>query len=133
MMDGPVILFDGICNLCNSCVNAVIRRDPQKIFRFASQQSETGKRLLRQFNLLENDINSFILIENDQVFTRSAAALRVAKKLHGPAKLLYGFIIVPGFIRDAVYNWIAHNRYRWFGKRESCMIPEPSVISRFIN
>jgi predicted DCC family thiol-disulfide oxidoreductase YuxK len=133
MMDGPVILFDGICNLCNSSVNYVIRHDPQKIFRFASLQSEPGKKLLKQFDLPENDINSFVLIENDQPFTRSAAALRVARKLKGPISLLYGFIIVPRFIRDAVYDLIAHKRYRWFGKRESCMVPGTSVSSRFLN
>ena len=133
MNDGPVILFDGVCNLCNSAVQYVIRHDPKSKFRFASLQSDAGKQLLRQFDLPENDINSFVLIQKDKAFTRSRAALTVAKQLKGPISLLYGFIIVPSFIRDVVYDLVAKKRYYWFGKKDSCMVPDPSLNSRFIN
>ena len=133
MNDGPVILFDGVCNLCNGSVQFVIRHDRKKLFRFASLQSESGQQLLQQHQLPQTDFNSFVLIENGKVFTRSTAALKVAQKLSGPVKLLYGFIIVPKFIRDAVYNFISKNRYKWFGKKDSCMIPTPELRNRFLN
>lgn len=133
MTSQPVILFDGICNLCNKSVQYVIRHDPGSVFKFASLQSETGRNLLNQYALSANDLNSFILIMNGKAYTRSTAALKVAGYLHGPARILYGFIIVPAFIRNAVYNTIARNRYKWFGKKESCMIPSPTLEARFLN
>ena len=128
----PIILFDGVCNLCNGAVQFVIKRDPDGKFLFASLQSEEGKKLLQQFELPENDFSSFVLIEDDKVFTRSTGALKVAKQLKGAIKLLYAFIIVPKFIRDAVYNWIARNRYKWFGKQNECMLPTPELKERFL-
>ncbi|MFT3908913.1 MAG: thiol-disulfide oxidoreductase DCC family protein [Ferruginibacter sp.] len=133
MSTHPIILFDGICNLCNSSVQYVIKHDPAASFKFASLQSEQGQNLLRQFNLATNDINSFVLIQDNKAYTRSTAALKVAKQIKGATKLLYGFIIVPAFIRDAVYSFIAHNRYKWFGKRNECMAPTPSLKERFLN
>jgi len=129
----PIILFDGVCNLCNSSVQHVIRHDPKEIFKFASLQGEAGKQLLKQYDLSVNDMNSFVLIQDNTAYTRSTAALFVAKRLTGISKLLYGFIIVPPFIRNAVYNMIAKNRYKWFGKKEACMIPTASLQSRFLN
>jgi len=129
----PIILFDGICNLCNSAVQFVIRHDKKRLFRFASLQSEAGQSLLQKYHLPENNFNSFVLIRNDKAYTNSGAALRVARQLGGGISLLYGFIIVPPFIRNAVYRLIANNRYRWFGKKESCMIPTPDLRSRFLN
>ncbi len=128
-----IILFDGVCNLCNSSVQYVIKHDSNAIFSFASLQGETGQQLLKQYNLSPSDLNSFVLIKDDKAYTRSTAALTVAKQLTGITKLLYGFIIVPRFIRDAVYNMIAKNRYKWFGKKDSCMIPTPALKSRFLN
>ena len=131
--EGPIILFDGVCNLCNSAVQFVIRHDPAAKFRFASLQSIPGRQLMEQYTLSTTGLNSFILLQDGKVFTRSSAALSVAKQLKGPIKLLYGFIIVPAFIRNAVYDLIARNRYKWFGKKDECMLPSPGIVSRFLN
>ena len=132
-MDKPIVLFDGVCNLCNSAVQFIIRHDKKNIFMFTSLQSDTGKKLLAQYDLPLNELNSFILIENNKAYTRSSGALRVIKKLKGLWPLLYGFIIVPKFIRDGVYNWVGRNRYKWFGKQDACMIPTPELKARFLN
>jgi len=113
----PVVLFDGVCNLCNGAVQFIIKRDKKKQFRFASMQGKAGHELLQKFDLPANDFNSFILFEDNKVYTRSTAALRIAKYMGGGWKLLYGLMIIPRFIRNAVYNVIAKNRYKWFGKR----------------
>jgi predicted DCC family thiol-disulfide oxidoreductase YuxK len=133
MATQPIILFDGVCNLCNRSVQYVIKHDRDALFRFASLQGETGRQLLKQYGLSANDMNSFVLIQDDKAYTRSTAALKVAQQLSGPIKLLYGFIIVPAFIRNAVYDLIARNRYKWFGKKDACMIPTASLQSRFLN
>lgn len=132
-MDKPIVLFDGVCNLCNSAVQFIIRHDKKNIFMFTSLQSDTGQELLAQYDLPLNELNSFILIENNKAYTRSSGALRVIKKLKGLWPLLYGFIIVPKFIRDGVYNWVGRNRYKWFGKQDACMIPTPELKARFLN
>ena len=133
MDNKPIILFDGVCNLCNASVQYVIKHDPQALFNFASLQGETGQQLLKEYNLPANELNSFVLIRDNKAYTRSTAALTVAKELAGITKLLYGFMIVPSFIRNAVYDLIAKNRYRWFGKKDSCMIPTAELKSRFLN
>lgn len=133
MNDHPIILFDGVCNLCNYSVQYVIKHDPDAVFQFAPLQGETGRQLLRQYGLSANDLNSFVLIRDNKAYTRSSAALTVTKQLTGLTKLLYGFIIVPPFIRNAVYSFIAKNRYKWFGKKDSCMIPIAGLKSRFLN
>src|SRR5258705_4856366 len=127
-----IVLFDGVCNLCNRGVQFIIKRDKKKQFRFATLQGNTGSDLLKKFDLPANVFNSFILIEGDKVYTRSTAALRVAKKLSGSWKLLYGLMIIPRFIRNFVYNVIAKNRYKWFGKRDKCMVPAPELKERFL-
>ncbi|MEO7044738.1 MAG: thiol-disulfide oxidoreductase DCC family protein [Ferruginibacter sp.] len=132
MNSHPIILFDGICNLCNGAVQYVIKHDSEAVFQFASLQSEAGQNLLQQYSLPQNNFNSFVLIDADKAYTKSTAALKVAKRLKGGVKLLYGFIIVPAFIRNGVYNIIANNRYKWFGKKNECMIPTPSLQSRFL-
>jgi len=133
MADQSLILFDGICNLCNASVQYVIKHDPDSIFKFTTLQSETGTRLLRKYDLSSPGLNSFILIQHGKAYTKSTAALMVARQLKGAIKLLYGFIIVPPFIRNMVYNIIAKNRYKWFGKKDNCMIPTPSLQARFLN
>ncbi|RYY50135.1 MAG: thiol-disulfide oxidoreductase DCC family protein [Chitinophagaceae bacterium] len=133
MVDDPLILFDGICNLCNGAVQFVIGHDKNAVFKFASLQSQSGQGLLQKHGLPKHNFTSFVLIEKGKVYTRSAAALRVARRLDGPIKFLYGFIIVPAFIRDAVYNFIAANRYKWFGKQDTCMLPTPDLQNRFLN
>ncbi len=128
-----IILFDGVCNLCNGAVQFVIKHDPHAKFTFASLQSETGKNLLEAHNLPTDQLNSFVLIQGERSYTRSTAALKVVMQLTGLVKILYGFIIVPVFIRNAVYQLIAKNRYKWFGKKEACMIPSPALKQRFLN
>ncbi len=114
-----IVLFDGVCNLCNASVQFILKRDRHRQFYFASLQSETGKQLSAQFHLDSSLSRSFILIDNGKVYTHSRAALQVAKDLGGPWQLFYAFIIIPPFIRDGIYNWIAKNRYQWFGKQAS--------------
>ena len=132
MKQQPIILFDGVCNLCNSAVQFTIKHDKKKQFMFAALQSDTGQQLLKQYQLQQENFSSFVLIKDGQVFLKSTAALMVAKQLNGLIKLLYGFIIVPAFIRNGVYNFIAKNRYRWFGKKESCMMPTQELTARFL-
>ena len=127
----PIIFFDGVCNLCNSSVQFVIKKDKENKFRFASLQSEAGQEILQQFNLSQNDFNSFILLEDGKLYTRSTAALRVLSQLKG-WKWSRVFNWVPRFLRDGVYNVIARNRYKWFGKRDSCMLPTENLVSRFL-
>ena len=133
MHQPPVILFDGVCNFCSSAVNFVIKRDKIGIIKFAPLQSDEAIKLLTQYNLPTQDMQSFVFIENNQSYTRSTAALRVCRYLDPLWQLMYGFIIVPRFIRDGLYNWIAKNRYKWFGQKTQCMIPTPEVRSRFLN
>jgi predicted DCC family thiol-disulfide oxidoreductase YuxK len=131
--ENPIILFDGICNLCNRSVQFVLKYDKQKLFRFASLQSNAGQRLLKEYHLSETVFNSFVLIQNGKTYLKSTAALMVAKQLGGVIKILYAFIIVPALIRNGIYNAIAKNRYKWFGKQDSCMMPTPDLQSRFLN
>lgn len=128
----PLILFDGVCNFCNASVNFIIRRDPGKVFRFAPLQSTAGQGLLKKFSLASTDLDTMVLIESDRAFTRSTAGLKIARRLSGLWPLLYAFLIVPRFLRDAVYNVVARNRYRWWGKRDACMVPTPEVKERFL-
>jgi predicted DCC family thiol-disulfide oxidoreductase YuxK len=132
LINNYIILFDGVCNLCNGAVNFIIQKDKKPLYSFASLQSDFGKNLLKQFGLKSNDLNSFVLIENGKAYLKSSAALRIAKNLGGIYSILYGFMIVPRFIRDFVYSIIANNRYRWFGKTNECMIPTPQLQARFL-
>ena len=133
MSDYPVILFDGVCNLCNSSVQFIITRDPKAQFRFASLQSKYGQQQMIQFNLPTSELNSVLLIKDGKLYQKSSAALLIARMLTGAWPLMFVFIIVPPFIRNAVYDFIARNRYKWFGKKDECMIPTPELKSRFIN
>lgn len=128
----PIILFDGVCNLCNGSVQFIIKRDKEAKFRFASLQSEAGRKILEQFHLPLDTFNSFVLYQDDKIYTRSTAALRVFSQLKG-WKWVGALSYVPRFIRDGVYNLIARNRYRWFGKKDVCMIPTPELKSRFLD
>ena len=127
-----IILFDGVCNLCSGSVQFIIARDANKVFRFASLQSEIGKQLLNQHQLSTTDFNTIVFIENNKVYTKSTAALRIARKLDGFWYLLYAFILVPSFIRNAVYDYIGRNRYRFWGKKEECWLPTAEMKSRFL-
>jgi predicted DCC family thiol-disulfide oxidoreductase YuxK len=128
-----VVLFDGVCNLCNNSVQFILKRDKKKKFLFGSLQGEAGQQLLKKFNLPIDNFHSFVLLEGERAYTQSTAALRMAKHLKGGWQLLYGFIILPKFLRDGVYKWIAVNRYKWFGKRDTCRIPTPEEKARFLD
>lgn len=132
-IQNPVILFDGVCNLCHSIVQFVIKRDKKNVFRFASLQSEFGQLLLKKFGLPEKSFDSFILYKDGRIYTKSTGALMVAKQLQGAWPLLYPFIILPPFLRNAVYGFVANNRYKWFGKKESCWVPSHELKIKFIN
>ena len=132
MNQQPIILFDGVCNFCNSAVNFVIKRNAKSTIQFAPMQSEAGQNLLKQYNLPADDMQSFIFIDKGTAYKQSTAALKVCRYLRGLWPLCYGLIIVPKFIRDGIYNWIARNRYKWFGIRQQCMIPSPEVKARFL-
>ena len=121
--DKEIILFDGVCNFCNFWVNFVIKRDKKDLFRFASLQSEKSIELTSKFNFNALKQDTFILIKGDKFYTKSTAALMVCKELSSPIKILFPLIIVPKIFRDFVYDLIARNRYKLFGKRESCRIP----------
>jgi predicted DCC family thiol-disulfide oxidoreductase YuxK len=127
----PIILFDGVCNLCNGSVQFILKRDKEKKFLFASLQSTYGQNLLKQFNLPVDNFNSFILYQDGKIFTKSTGALMMFSQLKGWkwTKILKA---VPKFIRDAVYNLVAKRRYKWFGKKDECMIPTVEVRNRFL-
>jgi predicted DCC family thiol-disulfide oxidoreductase YuxK len=128
----PLIIFDGVCNYCCGVVNFIIERDPDGVFRFAPFQSEAARRILGQYDYPVDTLDSFVLIEDGKLYTKSEAGLRVQKLLGGFHKLLYAFIVVPAPIRDAVYDYIARHRYEWYGKKDECMIPTPDIKSRFL-
>tara|TARA_R110001583_G_scaffold77623_3_gene211209 strand:- start:12369 stop:12782 length:414 start_codon:yes stop_codon:yes gene_type:complete len=127
-----IILFDGVCNLCNSSVNFIIKHDKKKKFIFTSLQSDATKEILLQFQTKKMNIDSILLIENGNIYEKSTAVLKISKHLNGGYKLLYALIIVPKFMRDFVYHKIAKNRYSWFGKKKNCMIPKKELKSRFL-
>jgi predicted DCC family thiol-disulfide oxidoreductase YuxK len=128
----PIVLFDGVCNLCNASVLFIIRRDAKAKFRFAPLQSDLGKEVIEQFNLPSGEPQSVLLLKNGKLFKQSDAALEIARLMDGGWPLLYGFKIIPSFLRDGMYAWIARNRYRWFGKKDECMIPTPDLKARFL-
>ena len=131
--DKSLILFDGVCNLCNGFVQFVIRQDPQAKFRFASLQSETGQKVLRELNVSGKELKTVILRKRGRIYTHSDVALEVAKELGGIWSLLYIGKILPKALRDKIYDWVAANRYRWFGKQESCWLPSPELQDRFVS
>ena len=128
-----IILFDGVCNLCNSSVQFAIKRDENDIFRYAAIQSETGKKLLDERNIDTNEIDSIILIEpNIAYYTKSTAALEIGKDLKGLGTISSILLWLPESFRNIVYDFVAANRYKWYGKKEACMIPTEELKSKFI-
>lgn len=132
VMADKIVLFDGVCNLCDNSVKFIIQRDRKAVFKMASLQSEIGQNLQTHFGQDPTQVNSVMFIENGKLYTKSTAALRIAKHLDGAWKLFIVFMIIPTPIRDIVYDFIARNRYRWFGKHDACMIPDKSIKSRFL-
>lgn len=127
-----MLLFDGVCNLCNASVQWILKRDRKGIFKFAALQSDTGQMLLRQFGFSEKNFETVVLVTDGRIFTRSDAALEIVQRIGGVWSLLAVFKIIPRSIRDTIYDWVARNRYRWFGKKEECMLPRPEWGERFV-
>jgi predicted DCC family thiol-disulfide oxidoreductase YuxK len=127
-----VILFDGVCNLCNGLVNWVIDHDKNGVFKFASLQSAYGRQMIEKFNMRGNYLDTLVLVDEENVNLRSSAVLIILKYMGGVYALAYGFIIVPAFLRNFIYNVVAKNRYRWFGKRDTCRVPTPELKNRFL-
>lgn len=129
----PIILFDGVCNLCNTSVQGVLRNDPDGLFRFAPLSSEFAQHAISERNIQIDGEGSLVLLEGEHHYLRSSGALRIARKMRWPWNWLWVFIIVPKPIRDMVYRLVANNRYKWFGKQESCMVPTADVKARFLD
>lgn len=127
-----IILFDGVCNFCNASVNFIMDRDKRDAFRFAALQSDPGAELQKKFGLDPNDLQTFILIDGNNHYTKTTAALRTAKEFGFPWNLTYIFIIIPPLVRNVAYNLIARYRYKWFGKRDTCRIPAPEERAKFL-
>ena len=128
-----ILLFDGICNLCNGFVFFIIKRDPAAKFKFATLQSDFGQIQLKKFDLSSVKLKTIIYLRDEKYFLKSSAVLHALKDLGGLWKLFFVFIIIPAFIRDFFYIVIASNRYKIFGKRNTCMTPEPEIAQRFIS
>jgi len=129
-----LVLFDGICNLCNSSIQYIIKHDKKEVFMFATLQGDKGQEIVKQFNIDTNKVDSIILYTNDKgIKTKSSAGLAIVSKLGFPTNLATVFYIIPVFIRNFFYDYIAKNRYKWYGKKESCMIPTPELQERFLN
>ncbi len=131
-MDKPILLFDGVCNVCNASVDFVLKNDKSKSIMFASLQSSFGKELLEKYGLDSNELSTVVLIYKNKAFTKSSAVLQTAKIMGIPWNFLGIFFIVPKFIRDFLYTQFAANRYKWFGKKETCRMPTPEEKARFL-
>ena len=128
-----LVLFDGVCNLCDASVQYIIKHDKNDIFLFTALQSEVGQQIIKEFNIDTNKIDSIILYSNEHgISYKSTAALKIASKLGFPRNLLSVFWIIPAIIRNWIYDYIAKNRYKWYGKKEECMIPTPDLKSKFL-
>lgn len=132
LKDKTILLFDGYCNLCHSSVQFLLKHEKKPDMYFSSLQSPLGVELLNEFFIDPKATDSLVLIENNKAYTKSSAALRLAKHLNGIYPLAFGFMIVPPFIRNSVYDFVARNRYKWYGKKESCMVPDPDLAKRFL-
>ncbi|WP_226481540.1 thiol-disulfide oxidoreductase DCC family protein [Natrinema amylolyticum] len=132
--DGPIILFDGVCNLCSGFVQFVLPRDTEGQFRFASLQSDVGNELLAEHGLPTDELESVVLIEGEDCYVKSAAVIRIAERLGGVYRLLGPFRFLPRRLRDGVYDFVADRRYRWFGKKDQCAMPpaDVDVSARFL-
>lgn len=131
-VNGPIVLFDGVCKFCNGSVNFIIDHDVTKRFRFAPLQSKIAQAWLRRFGLPIDDFDTMILVENGRAYARSTAALRIAWNLGGWWSLLTILFAIPPFLRDGAYNVLAGNRYRWFGMADTCRVPTPDIRERFL-
>lgn len=122
--DQPVVLFDGACGLCSRAVRFIMDRDPDGRFRFAANEAPAGRRLLEELGLRGVETETVVLVDRGRAFTRSAAALRIARAMKWPWPMLFALVVVPRPVRDLVYTWVARNRHRWFGRGEACSLPQ---------
>jgi predicted DCC family thiol-disulfide oxidoreductase YuxK len=128
-----IVVFDGVCNLCSHSVRFILRHEASSHLKFAPMQSPAGARLLKEFGFSTDDVKTFVVVVNGKVHVRSDAAIQISKHLRGVWKLSGVVWIIPRPIRDWLYDVVARNRYRWFGKKEVCMVPTPEVRSRFLS
>ncbi len=128
-----ILYFDGVCNLCAGAVQFVLKRNKKRNILFASLQGEAGQAMLKQFGLSQTQFNSLVFVEDGKMYQQSTGALRLTRHLGAAWPLLMAFLIVPAFIRNAVYNWVAKNRYKWFGKKNECWLPTPDLKKRFLD
>lgn len=128
-----VILFDGVCNLCNGFVSFIIKRDRKDTFRFAALQSSYGKGFLQHFQIANNGLDTVLLYDGKNIIARSDATIRILSSLGGIWKAAVILNIIPGFIRNSIYNYLAKRRYSLFGKRDSCMVPNTEIKNRFLD
>ena len=127
-----IVLFDGVCNLCSRVVNFIIKRDNNNVFKFTALQSDTGIEIINKFGLEKDRIYTIILVDNEKCYQKSTAILNIVKNLRGLWKLFYGLILIPPFLRNPLYDFIAKNRYKWFGKQDRCMVPDAGIIRKFL-
>jgi predicted DCC family thiol-disulfide oxidoreductase YuxK len=127
-----IVLFDGVCNLCNGTINFLIDKDKHNKLSFASLQSDFAKKKLQEFNVSTQYLESVIFIRKKNIYFKSRAILEICRELGGVWALLYGFVIFPAFLRDLFYNWVAKNRYKWFGKQDTCRMPTPELKMKFL-
>ena len=132
MKSDPTLIFDGVCNLCEGLVIFVVNRDKDAKFKFVTAQSPTGRRLQQANGVDAMEDTTMVLLKDDKVFTRSDAAIEVARELDGPWKMLAILAMVPRPLRDRVYTWIGNNRYKWFGIKKQCLLPTRELESRFL-
>ncbi len=128
-----IVLYDGVCNLCNDSVKFIIKHDKSAKFHFAPMQEPAGRALLKQHGLEDIDMSTFVLIKNGKAYLRSTAWMQIVSELDGAWPMLSAFRVVPRFIRDAAYDYVGARRYKWFGKKEMCLIPTPDTKRRFLD
>lgn len=128
-----IIFFDGVCNLCNASIDFIIQRDSDDTFLVGALQDELSREILDEFEVDKDYLDSLVLLESGEIFYRSTAALKIAKNLSGLWPALYPLIYLPKWLRDPVYDWIARNRYRWFGKKSTCRLPSPEEKAKFLS
>lgn len=132
MKEKPIIIFDGVCNLCNFAIDFVLKRDQKKVFIFLPNQVMAGKKILEKYGIKDLDVRSVYLIEDKKIYQKSTAILRILKRLSFPWNLGYVYIVIPRPVRDFIYNIIAKNRYQWFGKRDTCRVLSDEEKGRFL-
>ncbi len=127
-----LIIFDGVCNFCDTSVQVILKNDVKQQFFFTANQSEAGQKILEKYGVETHEVGTIYYLSEGKLFDKSTAALQIARRLRFPFYLLYYFIFIPKFLRDGVYDFIARNRYRWFGKKSACRIPSPEERGRFL-